>query len=125
MKNIVIIYGGIGDTIMAYECLINFHVDKIYANKIVANTLIALECKIPIKIFPLTIGPRFIDKFKYLYSLIVLFFNLIREGKCRIAIPSFSTFWKFFPFLNISILEKKHKRISRNKAINFLFQKCF
>ena len=78
MKNIVVLYGGIGDTIMAYECLINFHVDKIYANKMVANTSIALDCEIPIKIFPLTIGPRFIDKLKYLYSLIVLFFNLVR-----------------------------------------------
>ena len=91
----------------------------------VAKTLKALDCEIPIKIFPLKIGPRFIDKFKYLYSLVILFFNLLREGKCRIAIPSFSSFWNFFPFLNILTLEKKHKSISRNKAINFLFQKCF
>ena len=72
MKNIVVLYGGIGDTIMAYECLINFHVDKIYANKMAAKTLKALDCEIPIKIFPLKIGPRVIDKFKYLYSLIIL-----------------------------------------------------
>ena len=68
MKTLLVLYGGIGDTIMIYE---NFSIKKpdlIYANALAYKTLSALGCDVPIKKFTLNVSPK---PWKKIYYLII------------------------------------------------------
>ena len=69
MQNILLLYGGIGDTIMVYEILSFKKPDLIYANELAYKTLIALNCNIPLKRFKLRLSPKPLKKVLYLFHL--------------------------------------------------------
>ena len=99
MQNILLLYGGIGDTIMIYEILSFKKPDLIYANELAYKTLIALNCNIPLKRFKLRLSPKPLKKVLYLFHLIRLYISLLLEKKSNIIVPSFSKFWLYLPTL--------------------------
>lgn len=119
----MILYGGIGDTIIAYEGIAKADVNIIYANNIAKSTLLELKCTIPIYHFNLVVGSSIFTKIKNVISVILLLSKFLYGAPCKIYVPSFSKIWKIFPFVKIYSFDESDKCISRHTAILRLLEK--
>lgn len=122
-KKILVLYGGIGDTIMAIEGIANLDIDLIYANKSAYDVLKFLEVDIPIKLFPLPINYQFYTKILYLYYVANLWYKLLNEKPSATFFVSFSPIWIYLPFINSISFNNRHKFMPRINSIQEIIKK--
>jgi len=122
-KTILLLYGGIGDTIMAYEQFKNLDIKLILATNSAKEVLLALDCNKPINNIVLSIGASGLYKYRNVYEMIkIYFYLLVRHRGDKIVALSFMKLWSALPFLNINHFPNSYKDLPRSEAIRRVLQ---
>lgn len=100
MCKILVLYGGIGDTIMAIEAIKVNPPDLIFANKLAYEVLRVLDIRIQIKYFELEICDSILGRLKYPLNILLLWVRLMRESPTKTIFLSFNSLWMFLPFIH-------------------------
>ena len=124
MSKIILMFGGIGDSIMAYEQLQHAeNIEAILATDSVRLVLQTVDCSIPIKKISLSVNPSKLSKLKNLYQISIIYSQLFfKYRNKKIIVFSFMRIWSLLPFLQINHFPKKYKHLPRSNAIKNLLK---